>query len=97
MKAQDLYFKETGDKRPFIDDDQYLKPNTLILNLVQWEGRYIKWLEDRLQTIAQQSLSGSTDASPKLPPDVCTHEKQIQEYCIDRGHDYCPFCGGNFA
>ena len=41
--------------------------------------------------------SDNSDDAKSPHNEKCIHEKEIQDYVHDRGHDYCPFCGGDFA
>jgi len=41
--------------------------NNKDIDYVEMLEKYVKWLENKFETLAQQPLCGSADAPPKLP------------------------------
>ena len=57
---------------------------------------YIKWLENKLETLVQQSLSGSDDksSSPKSCPKCKSNDTEFYQQILKPR--YCKRCGHDF-
>jgi hypothetical protein len=69
MAIQEQFENETGYKKP-----------KLFGSKIIWKDTYIKWLENKLETLVQQPLSGS-DGVPSSPK-VATQPSDNGKRCL---------------